>query len=81
MFANVYKSNIVKRDEELEKIEKMIQSLYFHYCDHPKKMPKERQLMIPEFGVREVVKDHIAGMTDRYAINIYMETFVPKGWK
>jgi dGTPase len=37
--------------------------------------------MIDEFGIDEVVKDHIAGMTDRYALSIYSELFIPKGWK
>ncbi|MBR5981308.1 MAG: deoxyguanosinetriphosphate triphosphohydrolase, partial [Firmicutes bacterium] len=32
-------------------------------------------------GGNEAVKDYIAGMTDRYAINIFSETFVPSGWK
>lgn len=81
MFTNVYKSNVVKKDEELEKIEKMIESLYHYYCDNPQKMPQERQNMIGEYGVPEVVKDHIASMTDRYALNNYIELFVPKGWK
>ena len=29
----------------------------------------------------KTVKDYIAGMTDRYAINMYNEKFVPSGWK
>ena len=31
--------------------------------------------------ILEVVKDNIASMTDRYAINLYNEIFVPKAWK
>jgi dGTPase len=81
MFANVYKSIIVKKDEELEKIERMIESLYNYFCENPGKMPDERQEMIEEYGVAVVVKDHIAGMTDRYALNIYTDLFIPKGWK
>jgi len=81
MFSNVYKSGIVKKDEELEKIERLIHALYYYFHDNPRKMPKERQAMIHEFGVDEVVKDHIAGMTDRYALNVYADLFVPKGWK
>ncbi|MBO5666781.1 MAG: hypothetical protein J6S45_04980, partial [Firmicutes bacterium] len=29
----------------------------------------------------EVVKDQIAGMTDRYAVNMFSEIFIPKGWR
>jgi dGTPase len=81
MFENVYRSNRVKKDEELEKIEKMIESLYHYYANTPEKMPLEWQSMIEEYGIPEVVKDHIASMTDRYALNNYIELFLPKGWK
>lgn len=81
MFKNVYRSSAVKKDEELEKIEKMIESLYRFYCSNPSRLPKERENMIVEFGVAEVVKDHIASMTDRYAMNDYVDLFLPKGWK
>jgi dGTPase len=49
--------------------------------DHPESLPEERQEMIEEYGVAEIVKDHVAGMTDRYALNLYNELFIPKGWK
>ena len=33
-----------------------------------------------EDGTRIAVKDYVAGMTDRYAISLYSELFVPRGW-
>jgi len=81
MFENVYRSSRVKKDEELEKIEKMIESLYHYYANNPEKMPVEWQNMIGDYGIPEVVKDHIASMSDRYALNDYIELFLPKGWK
>ncbi|QOX62583.1 deoxyguanosinetriphosphate triphosphohydrolase [Anoxybacterium hadale] len=81
MFENVYHSRIVKKDEELDKIKNMIFSLYNYYESNIQALPEERRDMIDEFGVDEVVKDHIAGMTDRYALNLFHELFVPKGWR
>lgn len=81
MFEHVYHSKVVKRDEELDKIRNMFFFLYDYFLDNPAKLPKERQSMIETFGLDEVVKDHIAGMTDRYAVNMFNEIFVPKGWK
>jgi dGTPase len=81
MFENVYHSKTVKKDEELEKVRNMIFSLYDYYMKNPKALPVETREMIWEFGVDEVVKDHIAGMTDRYALSVYSELFIPKGWK
>ncbi len=81
MFENVYHSRKVKKDEELNKVRSMIFLLYEYYEDNPRKLPEEWRDRIPLYGVREVVKDHIAGMTDRYAVNLFQEIFVPKSWK
>ena len=81
MFENVYHSKKVKRDEELSKIKAMIFTLYDYFESNPEKLPKEWKTRIPLYGVQEVVKDHIAGMTDRYAVNLFVEIYVPKSWK
>jgi dGTPase len=81
MFANVYQSENVKRGEELEKIDFLISSLYDHYLEDPEDLPAEYRALIPEFGKAEMVKDQIAGMTDRYAIDTFERLFVPTGWK
>ena len=81
MFENVYHSKIVKKDEELDKIRNMLFSLYDYFMKNDKELPSEHREMIGEYGIEEVVKDYIAGMTDRYAINIYCELFIPTGWR
>ena len=81
MFENVYHSKRVKQDEELDKIRNMIFFLYDYFLENPDKLPKERLDMVEEWGLEEVVKDQIAGMSDRYAVNMFSEIFIPKGWK
>ncbi|MFV0518330.1 MAG: deoxyguanosinetriphosphate triphosphohydrolase [Aminipila sp.] len=81
MFENVYHNEKVKRHEDLHRVEIIIRSLYDYYLDHSHMLPKERQELIEKYGIAEVVKDHVAGMTDRYALNLYNEIFIPKGWK
>ncbi|MEG0829204.1 MAG: deoxyguanosinetriphosphate triphosphohydrolase [Anaerovoracaceae bacterium] len=81
MFTNVYHNNRVKKDEDLEKVKNIIVSLYDHFLNNEEQLPQDLQAMVGEFSLEEMVKDHIAGMTDRYAINLYGELFVPKGWK
>ena len=81
MFERVYYSKIVKKDEELDKIRNMIFSLYDYFMKNPDQLPAERRDMMEEWGPEEVVKDHIAGMTDRYAVSMFSEIFIPKGWK
>jgi len=80
MFENVYHSKIVKKDEELDKIKNMIFLLYDHYIRNPNDLPAEKSA-IEEFGIEELVKDHIASMTDRYALNLFSTLFIPRGWK
>ena len=31
-------------------------------------------------GVQRAVCDYVAGMTDNYALEVYHELFVPRGW-
>ena len=81
MFDNVYRSPIVKEDSELEKIRGLIHSLYGYFLEHTEELPAEYQSILQQDGAHEAVKDYIAGMTDRYAINLYTEKFVPSGWK
>jgi dGTPase len=81
MFANVYHSSVVKGDEELDKVRNLIFSLYDHYMACPSELPAEFAKLVSEYGLPETVKDHIASMTDRYASNLYVGLFVPRGWK
>ena len=81
MFSHVYKSGRVKREEELAKVEVVISSLYNYFLRDPSRLPDDLRQVAEEDGVNEAVKDYIAGMTDRFALNIYTELFVPKSWK
>ncbi len=80
MFEHVYHNDNVKKVEDLAKVETIVESLYKYYKKNPEKLPPDLYAMIPEFGVDEMVKDYIAGMTDRFAMNMYTELFVPKGF-
>lgn len=77
MFENVYHSPIVKKDEELEKVRNIIFALYDFYLENMDFLPTEYKDLAGKWDSYELVKDHIAGMTDRYAINQYIELFVP----
>ena len=81
MFSHVYKSGRVKREEDLAKVEVVISSLYNYFLRDPSRLPDDLRQVAEEDGVNEAVKDYIAGMTDRFALNIYTELFMPKSWK
>jgi dGTPase len=81
MFENVYHSEIIKQTDNMIKIRKMMEILYDYYLKNTEQLPIEYRDMIDRWGKEEIVKDHIAGMTDRYAINLFKEVFVPSSWK
>jgi dGTPase len=81
MFENVYHSERVKGVEELEKVGRLIVALYDHYLSRPDELPAEYRDMTDLFGIEEIVKDQVAGMTDRYAIDKFRKLFMPTGWQ
>ena len=80
MFRNVYESAEVKREADLNKVEVVITQLYDYFLKHEKKLPEQYQRIAEEDGAQEAVKDYISGMTDRYALSLYSDLFVPKFW-
>jgi len=67
MFKNVYLSPIAQRDRE--EATKVITTLFEHYVSTPTAMPEEYRDGDP----RKRAADYIAGMTDRYAFELYRE--------
>jgi dGTPase len=59
------------------KAKRFIRELFCEYVGRPKQLPAEVQLRIPMEGVKRVVCDYIAGMTDRYALDEYKKLFNP----
>lgn len=78
MFENVYTSKDVKKEEE--KSMGVVRTLYEYFKNNKEKMPKEYRDRLEENDISRVVCDYIAGMTDRYAIRIFKELFVPKSY-
>lgn len=79
MFDHVY-LNINAKSEE-GRAKHIIRALYFHFLEYPEKMSEERFLDYREGLNKEAVKDYIAGMSDRYAVSLYKDLFIPKFWK
>lgn len=73
MFKNVYHNSRVKRVEDINKVKEIVEFLYSYYLENHDELPRELLAMRDEFSIEELVKDHVAGMTDRYALNTYEE--------
>ncbi|GAB4190880.1 MAG: deoxyguanosinetriphosphate triphosphohydrolase [Roseiflexaceae bacterium] len=81
MYQRVYLNSEAKHDDG--KVRLMIAMLYAHFLEHPEELPEHIQRINharSEPTARAVV-DYIAGMTDRYAIKIFTDLYVPKTWE
>ena len=59
------------------KAKRFIQELFKTYINNPRQLPPHIQKNISADGVRRVICDYIAGMTDRYALDEYKKLFDP----
>lgn len=78
MFEQVYLNLEAKREES--KAMDVIRVLYRHFEAQPHTMPEEHFARYNEGEGVSAVKDYIAGMTDRYAVQKYKELFIPNFW-
>ncbi|MCR4587324.1 MAG: deoxyguanosinetriphosphate triphosphohydrolase [Lachnospiraceae bacterium] len=79
MFANLYTNPQAKSEEG--KAEVMVEILYDHYLKNMDKLPRDLLALRDKGDSDErLVCDHISGMTDHYAVAMYEDIFIPKGW-
>ena len=79
LFENVYLNPKAKREED--KARRLLIQLYHYFRRNPEKMPAFYYENTKYEPVERCVCDYIAGMTDRYAIDLYKDLFVPKEWE
>ena len=79
LFDNVYFGSEAKSEEG--KSEQLIGLLFSHYKEKPQDMGPEAQSRIEKFGLMQTITDYIAGMTDRFAVKVFEDLYIPKGWK
>jgi len=79
LFDNVYYNPKAKKEEV--KAMELLKNLYEYFVKYPQKMPELYQRNIPEEGVPRCVCDFVSGMTDRYAIDLYKDLFIPHVWE
>jgi dGTPase len=74
MFEHLYLTPAVRG--EFEKAQKMLVAIFEYVIAHPDDF-LQRDDGEP---VERLAVDFIAGMTDRYAMNLYAKLFLPKPW-
>jgi dGTPase len=77
MFQEVY----ARANKEIqERAERMLTQMYNYFVQEPNKLPPLYKGLIGKDGIERVVCDYISSMTDRYAIGVFEDIFVPKNF-
>lgn len=79
MFEHVYISSEPKIEEKKAKF--ILEGLYNAYSKDVSLIPDSRRLLSDCDDVDIIVRDYIAGMSDRYAVAKFSEIYVPKFWQ
>ena len=79
LFENVYRNKVAKAEEE--KSIEMLRILFEYYVKKPNEMPDIYYRNTFKEPVERCVCDYISSMTDRYAIDLFRELYVPGMWK
>ncbi len=80
MFRAIYQDRRARA--ESEKARFIVETLYAHYVKHLDEIPEELRRINQQRGepVERMIVDHIASMTDRYAIETFKRVFIPRTW-
>ncbi len=79
LFECVYENPVITK--ETDKAVKLIHDLYEYFIEHPDaliEMSGRKQL---QDDIHQEACDFIAGMSDRYALNLFQRVFVPQPWE
>ncbi len=81
MFDMVYTNPRVKGEEA--KAERLVEFLYEYYLDRFDEIPEEYKALVENQGTsrERAVCDYVSSMSDRYAVGVFNELFLPNSWK
>jgi dGTPase len=75
LYENLYNSSDMEQVHA--RAEEVVTELFAHLMTEPSLMPEDHQAQIPTEGLARTVADYIAGMTDRYIVELW-EKRVPR---
>ena len=79
LFERVYRDNAAKEEEV--KAKEMLAQLFDYFENNPDRLPLDYLETISKESVGRAVCDYLSGMTDRYAIELYRDLFIPEVWR
>lgn len=79
MFDHIYAHPIIKAEEH--KAVSMVKALYHHFMANPRLLPPRFIEIARQTDDARAVCDYISGMSDRFALTVYADLFLPKAWQ
>jgi dGTPase len=79
LYANVYQAKAV--EQEFRKASRVLRELFGYFAANPEELTTCGGRHEQGENIETSVTDFIAGMTDRYAMNLYQKLFFPQPWK
>ncbi|RME34145.1 MAG: deoxyguanosinetriphosphate triphosphohydrolase, partial [Deltaproteobacteria bacterium] len=77
--SHVYRA--VEVDREFSKAARILEELFHYFCDHPEALRRFGGSWDQVEPREERIADFLAGMTDRFALNLYRRLFFPEPWR
>ena len=78
MFDRVYMMDTAKREEE--RAGHMLSCMYDYFYNNKDKLPKMYKELLDSYDLSTVICDYLSGMTDRYAIKVFTQIFIPQSF-
>ena len=77
--TGVYYTNEAAKEtvERIAELERMLTQMFAYFMAHVEKLPQPYYKLLESYEKEQVVCDYLSGMTDRYAITVFEELFIP----
>lgn len=78
MFEKIYITEDTKKEEE--KAYRMLSAMFDYFIKNKEKLPPFYLSLLENYSPERVVCDYLSSMSDKYAVYIFENIFVPKSW-
>ena len=78
MFRHVYQNPRAKGEER--KGQWVLTRLYRHFSENADDLPTDYMQIALQEGAERAACDYVAGMTDRFAVDVFSRLYIPQSW-
>lgn len=79
LYQEVYTNKKIRA--QAHKAERVVEELYFYFVNNPKIVLEEFNYIMNQYEKERLICDYISSLSDREALSLYKELFLPESWK